>query len=171
MTIDKYQQHQLQHKNLPGDIQFFEKHGQQITYKINNDDIAADTCNVFHPLICQQGREQKLLRLHKDGETFSLNKISTDPATTSVQLAADCFRMGKTMKQFRRFCTPQSPVSLSPSESSTGSYSSISVIEKNGTEEIGPSSQAELVVHEDCDIDEDEDGYICEINAINYYHL
>ena len=161
----------LQHKKLPRDIQFFYEHGQQITYKINHDGTAAETCNDFYPIHCQQGKDQKLLRLHNDGENFSPNSISTDFATSSVQLAADCFRMGRTIKQFRRLCRPGSPVSLSSSESSTGTYSSISVIETDGTEVPGPSPYAERVVHEDCDIDEDEDDYVCEINANDHYRL
>ena len=94
VTIDEYQHHQLQHKELPQDIQFFDEHGQQmITYKINHDVTAADTCNDFYPIHCQEGKNQKVLRLHNDGENFSLNGISTDHTTPSVQLAAECFRM------------------------------------------------------------------------------
>ena len=148
-----------------------DEHGQQIMYKINQDDTAAETCNVFYPIHCQQGKDQKILRLHNDGENFSLNSISSDFATSSLQLAADCFRMGRTINQFRRLWQPGSPVSLSPSESSTGIYSSISVIETDGLEESGPSSHAELIAHEDCDIDEDEDAYVCEINANDHYRL
>ena len=33
------------------------------------------------------------------------------------------------------------------------------------------SSYVERVVHEDCDIDKDEDHYVCEINANDHYHL
>ena len=62
VTIDEYQQHQLQHKKLPRDIQFFDEHGQQTTYKINYDDIAAETCNDFYPIHCQQSKDQKILR-------------------------------------------------------------------------------------------------------------
>ena len=171
MTLDEYQHHQLQQKKLPRDVQFFDEHGQQITYKINHDDTAAETCNDFYPIHCQQGKDQKILRLHNDGESFSLNSISTVFATSSVQLAAECFQMGRTIKQFRRLCRPGSPVSLSPSQSSTGTYRSISVIETDGTEEPGPSSNAERVVCEDCDIDEDEDDYVCEINANDHYRL
>ena len=94
VTLDEYQHQQLQQKKLPRDVQFFDEHGQQITYKINHDDIAAETCNDFYPIHCQQGKDQKILRLHNDSENFSLNSISTDFATSSVQLAADCFQMG-----------------------------------------------------------------------------
>ena len=169
VTIDEYQHHQLQHKKLPRDIQFFDEHGQQITYKINNDDTSAETCNDFYPIYCQQGKDQKILRLHNDGENFSLNSISTEFATSTAQLAADCFRMGRTINQFRRLCRPGSPVSLSSSESSTTTYSSISVIETDRTEEAEPSSYAERVLHEDCDSEEVEDDYVCEINANDHY--
>ena len=109
--------------------------------------------------------------MQNDGENFSLNSISTDFATPSVQPATDCFRMGRTINQFRRFCRLQSPVSLSPSENSTGVYSSISVLETDWSEEPATSSHAELSVHEENDDDEDEDGYICEINAKDHYRL
>ena len=171
VTVDEYQHHQLQHKKLPRDIQFFDEHGEKIMYKINHDDTAAETCNDFYPIHCQQGKDQKIIRLHNDGGNFSLNSISTDFATSSVQLAADCFRMGRAINQFRRLCRPGSPLSLSPSESSSGTYSSISVIETDGTEEPGFSSYVERVVHEDSDGDKDEDDYVCEINANDHYRL
>ena len=109
--------------------------------------------------------------MHNDGENFSLNSISTDFATSPVQLAADCFRMGRNINQFHRLCRPGSPASLSSSESSNGTYSSISVIETDGTEELGPSSYGERVVHEDCDIDRDNDDYVCESNANDHSRL
>ena len=109
--------------------------------------------------------------MQNDDEKFSINSISTDLTTPSVQLAADCFRMGRTINQFRRLCRLQSPVSLSPSESSTGTYSSINVTETAGTKETGPSSLVELIVHEDCDIAEDEDACVCEIDANDHYRL
>ena len=171
VTIDEYQHHQLQHKKLPRDIQFFDEHGQQITYKVSHDDTSAEACNDFYPIHCQQGKDQKILRLHNDGKNFSLNSISTDFATSSVKLAADCFRMGRTINQFRRLGRPGSPVLLSSSESSTGTYSSICVIETDAIEESGPSSYVERVVPEDCDIDKDDDDYVSEINANDRYRL
>ena len=40
----------------------------------------------------------------------------------------------------------------------------------DGIEELG-SSYAERVVHEHCDIDGDEDDYVCEINANDHQRL
>ena len=79
--------------------------------------------------------------------------------------------MRRTINQFRQLCRPGSPVSISPSENSTGTYSSISVIETDRIEEPGSSSFVERVVPEDCDIDKDEDDYVCEINANDHYRL
>ena len=84
VSIDEYQHHQLQHKKLPRDIQFFDENRQRITYKFNHNDTAAETCNDFYLNLCQQGKDQKILWLHNDGESFSLNSISTDFATSSV---------------------------------------------------------------------------------------
>ena len=67
VTIYEYQHHQLQHKKLPRDFQFYDELGQQITYKINHDDTSAEKCNDFYPIHCQQGKDQKILRLHNDG--------------------------------------------------------------------------------------------------------
>ena len=54
VTFDENQHHQLQHKKLRQDIQFFDEHGQQITYKINHDDTPAETCNDFFPFMANK---------------------------------------------------------------------------------------------------------------------
>ena len=107
MTNDENQYHQVEHKKIPRDIQFFDEKGHQISYKINHEDTKADTCNAFYPIYCQQGKDHKILGLHNDGENSSLNSISTDFATSSVQLAADCFRLAKAINEFRLLRRPQ----------------------------------------------------------------
>ena len=171
VTIHEYQHHQLLHKKLPREIQFFDGQGQQITHKINQDDTAAETCNDFYPIHCQQSKDQKVIRLHNDGKNFSLISISTDSSTSPVQLAADCFRMGRAINQFRRLCRSQSWVSLSSSERSNAIYSSISVIETDEIEHSGFSLHTEILIHEACDIDEDEDAYFCKVNAKDHYRF
>ena len=44
-------------------------------------------------------------------------------------------------------------------------------METEGIEEPGNSSCVERVDHKDCDIDKDEDDYVCEINANDHYRL
>ena len=79
--------------------------------------------------------------------------------------------MGKAINQFRQLCRPQPPVSLSPSGSSSGTHSSISVIETVEIEELCSCLHTELINHDDCDTDEDEDAYVCEFKANDHYRL
>ena len=167
--MDEPQQPQLEHKNLPRDVKFFDKHGQQVTYKINHEDSSDEHCNDFYPIRCQRGKDQKILRLLNDGENFALISISTDFTTPSVWLSVDCFRMGKTLNQFRRSCRSPSPASLSPSESSIGTYNPISPVEGARTKEPGVFSLVEHLPHEIENDDVDEDSYFCKVNANDNY--
>ena len=63
--------------------------------------------------------------------------------------------------------TPNSSI-FNPSENSTGTHSSISVIENRGTRTF---LYVERVAHEGCDIDKDDDDYVCEIDANDHYRL
>ena len=96
--------------------------------------------NDFNPNHCQQGRDGKILRMHIDGGNFTLDSISAEFPTPSVQSAEDCFRMEKTINHLRRSRRLQSAVSLPPTESSTRTYSSISVIGTTDIEKPPPSS-------------------------------
>ena len=125
VTLEGYQKHQLQHKKIPRDIEFFDEHGNPVFYKIQHEDNPHDTCSDFYPIHRQQGNDEKVLRLQNDGESYTLNSISNEFPTLSAQSAADWFRMGKTINLFRRLCYP---LSYSPilRENSDSIYSSIS---------------------------------------------
>ena len=135
VTIDENQQHQLEHQKRPRNIQFFNERGKQVTYKVNEEHSAAKTCNDFYPIQCHQGKDQKMLRLEIEAENFSINSISTGFTTQSVQPGVDPFLMEKLKNQFRHLCRSPFLVSLSPSESSIGNYSPISVFEAAFPEE------------------------------------
>ena len=68
--------------------------------------------------------------MHNDGDNFTLNSLSTQFPTTTMQSATDCFRLGRTIKHFRRLCLP-STQSLSSLEDSEPKYSSISSLNTN----------------------------------------
>ena len=110
--MDEFQKNQLQHKKVPRDIEFYDEHGSPVTYRIQHDDIPNDTCNDFCPIHCQQGNDNKVLRFHNDGENATLNSLSNEFPTATIQSTTDCFRLGKTINQFRRLC-PHSTQSLS----------------------------------------------------------
>ena len=90
--------------------------------------------------------------MHNDGENSTLNNLSNEFPSTTIHSATDCFRLGKTINQFRRLSLP-STQSLSSAEGSDPTYSSI-------------DSLAER--HDDDDnsiIDDGEDNFICEVNT------
>ena len=142
VTLEGYQKHQLQHKKIPRDSEFFDEHGNPVFYKIQLEDNPHDTCNDFYPILRQQGNDEKILRIQNDGENYTLNSISNEFPTLSCQSAADCFRMGKTINLFRRLCYP---LSYSPvlRENSDSIYSSI--ISLNTEESQGRTSNVVTV--------------------------
>ena len=128
VTIEEYQKHQLQHKKIPQFFEFFDEHGSRVIYKIQHEDNPNDSCNDFYPIRCQQGNDEKVLKLQNDGETYTLNSLTNEFPILSIQSAADCFRMGKTIDQFRRMFSPlASPVTLDNDSDRT--YSSINSLE------------------------------------------
>ena len=84
--MEEYQKHQLQHKNLPSDIEFYDEHGSPVTYRIQHDDNPNDTCNYFYPIHCQQGADNKVLRMHIDGANFTLNRLIDEFPTITNNL-------------------------------------------------------------------------------------
>ena len=98
-----------------------------MTYRIQQDDNPNDTCNNFYSIHCQQGNDNKFLRLHNDGENFTLNSLNNEFLTTTIQSATICFRLGRTINQFRQLCPP-STQSLSSVEDSEPTYSSINFL-------------------------------------------
>ena len=50
ITIEEYQKHQLQHKRIPCDIEFYDEHGTPVTYQIQHEDNPNDNCNDFYPI-------------------------------------------------------------------------------------------------------------------------
>ena len=99
--------------------------------------------------------------MHTDGEDFTLNSLSNEFPSTTIQSATDCFRLGKTINQFRRLCL-SSTESLSSAEGSDPTYSSIDSLNTNEDDDA-------LAEPRDDDdnpiIDDDEDNFICEINT------
>ena len=76
LTLEGYQKHQLQHKKIPRDIEFFDENGHPVSYKIQHEDNPNDTCYEFYLIQRQQGNDEKVLRLHTDCENYKLNSIS-----------------------------------------------------------------------------------------------
>ena len=106
--------------------------------------------------------------MHNDGENFTLISLSNEFPTKTIQSATDCFRLGRTINQFRRLCLP-STQSLSSVEDSERTYSSINSL--NTSE--GDNAFEETYDNEgDAAADDDEDNLICEMNThADHYRL
>ena len=171
VTLEGYQKHQLHHKKIPRDIDFFDEHGKPLFYKIQHEDNPHDTCNDFYPIHRQQGNDEKILRLQNDGKNYTLNSISKEFPTLSAQSAADCFRMGKTINLFRRLCYP---LSYSPilRENSDSIYSSISSLNTEGSECRTSNVVAVPTDQTEDNEEEDEDDHIFRIDTnVDHYRL
>ena len=167
VTVEEYQKHQLQHKKIPRDIEFFDEHDSPVTYRIQHDDNPSDPCNDFNLIHCQKGNNNKVLRLHNDGEIFTLNSLSSEFPTTTLQSATDCFRLSRTINQFRRFCL-SSTQSLSSAADSEPTYSSINSLNTTEDDDV----LDELPDDVDTISADDEDNLICEINThVDHYRL
>ena len=166
--MEEYQKHQLQHKKIPRDIEFYDEHGSPVTYRIQHDCNPNDTCNDFHPVHCQQGNDSKVVRLHNVGEHFTLNSLSNEFPTTTLQSATDCFRLGRTINQFRCLCLP-STQSLTSVEDSEPTYSSFNSLNTNEND----NAFEETHNYEDDDsTDDNKDNLKCEINThADHYRL
>ena len=103
--------------------------------------------------------------MHNDGENFTLISLSNEFLTTTIQSATDCFRLGRTINQFRRLCLP-STQSLRSLESSEPTHCSTNSLNTNEDDDI----LDELPDDVEAITDDDEDNIIYEINlnADNY---
>ena len=58
VTVEEYEKHQLQRKNITRDIEFYDEHGSPVAYPVQHDDNPNDTRNDFYPIHCQQGNDK-----------------------------------------------------------------------------------------------------------------
>ena len=59
VTIEECQMHQLRHKRIPRDIEFFDEHGTPVSYQIQHEDNPNDTCNDFYPIRYKRAMKKK----------------------------------------------------------------------------------------------------------------
>ena len=106
--------------------------------------------------------------MHNDGENFTLTSLSNEFPPTTRQSATDCFRLGKTINQFRRLCIPSTQSSSSVEESEP-TYSSNNSLNTNEDDNAFDETQEG---EDDATTDDDEDNLICGINAnADHYRL
>ena len=136
--------HQLRHKRIPRDTEFFDEHGTPVVYQIQHEDNPIDTCTDFYPIRYKRGNDERILRLQNDGEDFTVSSMLDEFPIISVQQASDCFRMGKFIKQFRRICGPetQSNASVISSKAEYSSIDSLSPSEDDAADSTSPGADS-----------------------------
>ena len=161
VTIEECQMHQLQHKRIPRDIEFFDEHGTPVTYQIQHEENPIDNCNNFYPIKYKRGNEEKILQLQNDGEDFTVSSMLDEFPITSIQQASDCFRMGRLMNQFRRICGPetQSSASVTASNTDYSSINSLSPSEDDAADSMSPGVDSNHVGTES-----ENDNIVCDIS-------
>ena len=159
VTVEEYQKYQLKHKKVHRYIEFYEEHGSPLVYRIHHGDNPNDTCNVFYSLHCQQENDNKVLRLHNEGENFTFSSLSNKCPITTIQTATHCFWMDGTINHFWRSCLP-STQSLSSVEGTKPTYSSRNSLNTNEDND----AQDELPDDADEITDDYEHNMIWEIN-------
>ena len=153
--------HQLRHKRIPRDIEFFDEDSLAITNQIQHEDNPNDTCNDFYPLKYKRCNEEKILRLRNDGEDFSVSSMLDEFPIISLQQASDCFRMGKFINQFRRICGPETQSNASVNTPNT-EYSSIKSLSPSEDDEEDSMSPGDDSHH--LSTDSDDDNIVCDIS-------
>ena len=162
VTVEEYHMHQLRHKRISRDIEFFDEHGTPVTYQIQHEDNPNDTCNDFYPIKYKRCIEEKILRLQNDGGDFTVSSMLDEFPIIPVQQASDCFRMGKLINQFRRICGPetQSNASVNTSNTEYSSITSRSPFEDDATDSTSPDDDSHHL-----STDSEDDNILCGIST------
>ena len=97
---------QLQHKEIPKEISFYDEKVDQMGYTIKNEDSQDISCNDFFPIICQHGNDRQSPHLKNDGdEQYIEDYIEDNEVLATMQDMTNCFKLEKTINQYKRLCS------------------------------------------------------------------
>ena len=72
---------------------------------IEHNDYGQCGSNDFFPIFCQKGKDQRLLHLKNDGEEHEVENYENQQAVMATgQDIADCFKLGKSINQYKNLC-------------------------------------------------------------------
>ena len=116
VTLSGANKLQLQHKEIPHDISFYDHEGLKVHYTIKHEEEQNTSYNDFYPIICQPGNTRKTLRLKNDGNEHHVEDyLEHNEVLATMQDTTDCFKLGKTINQFKQLCSSISPASSTSS--------------------------------------------------------
>ena len=135
VTLSEANKLQLQHKEIPHDISFYDQDGLKVHYTIKHEEEQNASHNDFYPIICQQGNTRKTLRLKNDGNEHHVEEYLEDnEVLATMQDMTDCFKLGKTINQYKQLCSSISPAS-STSSLNEHDYSDIEQYDEESNDE------------------------------------
>ena len=83
----------------------------------------------FYPILCQQGDERRALHFKNDGDEQLLevieNYCADDEIAVTMQDIGDCFKLGKTINQYKQLCSDTSPTYSLSDVSEANNYDAI----------------------------------------------
>ena len=98
VTLSEENKLQHQHKEIPHDTSFDDQDGHKVHYTIKHEDEENSCYNDFYPIICQQGKTRKTLRLRNDGNEHHVEDYLEDNGVlVTMRDMTDCFKLGKTI--------------------------------------------------------------------------
>ena len=135
VTLSEANKLQQQHKEIPHDISFYDQDGHKVHYTIKHEDEQTASYNDFYPIFCQQGNTRKTLRLKNDGNEHHVEDYLEDnEVLATMQDMTDCFKLGKTINQYKQFCSSINPTS-STSRLNERGYSDIEQYDEESTDD------------------------------------
>ena len=103
VTLSDISKLQLQHKEKPKEISFYDETVDQTHYTFRHEGSQDISCNEFFPMNCQHGNDRQILHLKNDGdEQYIEDYIEDSEVLATMQDMTDCFKLGKTINQYKR---------------------------------------------------------------------
>ena len=135
MTLSEANKLQLQHKEIPQDISFYDQDGHKVHYTIKHEEEQHASYNDFHLIICQQSNTGKTLGLKNDeSENHVDDYLEDNEILATMQDMTDCFKLGKTKNQYKQLSSSINPAS-STSSLNAQDYSDIEQYDEESTDD------------------------------------
>ena len=130
VTLEETKNLQKLQKEIPRDISFYNEFGSKVHYTIEHNDDGQCGSNDFFPILCQKGKSQRLLHLENDGEEHEVEHYENQQTVMATrQDIADCFKLGKSINQYKNLCLPSYKMQCEPE------YSRIDEIETDSSDD------------------------------------
>ena len=135
MTLSEANRLQLQHKEIPPVISFYDQDGHKVHYTIKHEGEQNASHKDFYPIIFQQSNTRTTLRLKNDkNEHHVEDYLEDNEVLVTMQDTSDYFKLEKIINQYKQICSNISPAA-STSSLSERDYIDIEQYDEESTDE------------------------------------